>query len=115
LESLAVCLAKQQRWAEAVRFGRKACAASQTEAAAVCAREASSAACCEARVSSGCLMLAIVLRDSSPDPQSAAQSEAVFASILAAGNAVFAEAEKAGFVVPGAVARTACRCGRRRV
>ena len=109
MESLAVCLAKEQRWAQAVHFGRKACAASQTDATAVCAREASSAACCEARVSSSCLMLAIMLRDSSPDPQAAAESEAVFATIIAAGKAVFAEAEEAGVAVPGAVARTACR------
>jgi hypothetical protein len=54
-------------------------------------------------------MLAIMLRDSSPDPQSAAEAEAVFAGIIAAGKTVFAEAEEAGVAVPDAVARTACR------
>ena len=55
------------------------------------------------------LMLAIMLRDSSPGPQSAAEAEAVFAGIIAAGKAVFAEAEEAGVAVADAVARTACR------
>ena len=104
-----MCLAKEKRWAEAVHVGRKACAASETHVAAACASDARSAACCEARVSSSCLMLAIMLRDSSPGPQSAAEAEAVFAGIIAAGKTVFAEAEEAGVAVADAVARTACR------
>jgi hypothetical protein len=111
LESLSVCLAKEQRWGEAVHFGRKACAASHAHATLLCRHELQlDAACVDARLSSSCLMLAIMLRDSSSQ-ESVAEAEAIFGKILAAGKQVFAEAQGAGVSVPPAAARTACRSG----
>jgi hypothetical protein len=105
-----VCLAKEQRWSEAVHFGRKACSASEADSILLCGDELRlSAGCIDARLSSACLMFAIMLRDSGSSRESRSESEAVFGKILAAGKQVFAKAEEAGVSVPPAAARTACR------
>lgn len=110
MESLSVCLAKEQRWVEAVHFGRKACRASEEEAKLICSDGINlSATCIEAKLSSSCLMLAIMLRDGSSSPESAAESEAAFGKILALGKQLFADAQRAGVNIPPVAARTACR------
>jgi hypothetical protein len=114
MESLSVCLAKEQRWDEAIYFGRKACIASEEEAKIQCGdklhlRES----CIDASLQSSCLMLAIMLRDSASRQEttsaSLSESEIMFEKILATGKQLFAEAQKAGVTVSHAAARTACR------
>jgi hypothetical protein len=110
LESLSVCLAKERRWADALHFGRKACSASEADAKLLCIdKKRISATCIDARLSSSCLNVAIILRDGNASPESLAESEAVFERIIATGKQVFAEAHQASVSVPSAAARTACR------
>ena len=110
LESLSVCHAKERRWADALYFGRKACSASEADAKLLCSDKMHiSATCIDARLSSSCLNVAIILRDGKANPESLAESEAVFERIIATGKQVFAEAQRANVSVPSVAARTACR------
>ncbi len=110
LESLSVSLAKEQRWMEAVHFGRQACTASEEEAGSLCSeRLRPSATCIEAKLSSSCLMLAIMLRDGNFSLESTLESETIFGKILALGKRLFQEAQMTGVSMPPSAARTACR------
>ena len=110
LESFSVCLAKERRWDDAVHFGRKACSASKARAKLVCGDQSHlSEKCIDASLPSSCLMLAIMLRDSSSGQVSLEESEAVFGQILATAKQLFADSQQAGITVSSTAARTACR------